>query len=85
MVVVKIRVENSTPGTPELSLRTATEGGSRRQAWERLWNARGHGGDRADQSGAGRAHWVLSCQAGTSRFTLGMWRGFKETSEGQRF
>lgn len=34
MFVVKIRVENSTPGTPELSLRTATEGGSGRKSWK---------------------------------------------------
>jgi hypothetical protein len=73
--VIKIRVENSTPGTLELSLRTATEGGGWKEVLEQLWNARGQGGDKVDQSGAGRAHWVLSCQAGASRFTLGMWRG----------
>lgn len=38
-----------------------------------------------DLSGAGRARWVLSGQAGASRFTLGMGKGFKEMSEGLRF
>lgn len=33
MFVIKIRVENSTPGTLELSLRTATEGEAGRKSW----------------------------------------------------